>query len=238
MLHLRPAPRVTAAVVLVAGLLSASAGPALAHPFGPPPSALLSARGTELAIDWRSAPDDAAAIGVALGYLDESVLDVYLEAPTQVAPSAADEDALAAAPELRAYLLEHIVVRQDGERCDGEVRQTTDFVHAGARLAYRCPSPIAEVEIEISMLHDVHEAYRTFGIAEDEATHPAQAVFSVATPRHAMDFSGAGEPTPGEVHADAAGADSGPVGGPIAVLAAVLLAGVLGGILLSRRRGA
>jgi hypothetical protein len=220
---------------LLLPMLLLGAAPANAHPFGPPPSALLRAEAELLLIDWRAAPDDTAAIGVELGYMEEAVLDAYLEAPTQVAPSAADEDALAASPQLHAYLVERVVVRQDGTPCEAAALDTADFVHAGARLAYRCPEPIAAVELEITLLHDVHEAYRTFGIAESEATVPAQAVFSVATPRHTMDFSGAGAAGDAGTGADGApGGDGGGLSG-VTALAGVLVIGLLGGIVVAGR---
>jgi hypothetical protein len=228
-LRRRAHPHGPALLLLVALTLLLTAAPALAHPFGPPPTALLRAVEDRVLIDWRAAPDDTAAIGVQLGFMEEHVLDAYLEAPTQAAPSAADEDALAASPELRAYLLERVVIRQDGEPCEVEVVDTTDFVHAGARIGYRCPAPVTAVEVELALLHDVHEAYRTFGIAEDEATVPAQAVFTSASPRQQIDFSG----TAGVVEAadgDAGGEGGGGLLPGLLVLGGIFLVGALAAV--------
>lgn len=185
------------AVVLLVGILvvvlaAAIAGPVLAHPYGPPPSALIAVRGSTVLIDWRATPDDAVAVGVHLGFFDEEVLDAYLEAPAQAAPPAADEDALTASPLLLTYLAEHVAVIQDGQRCEVTVVPPENFVHQGARVLHACPEPVDVVEVELTMLHDIHEAYRTFGLAEDEAAAPSQVVFTVSDPRHTIDFGGGG----------------------------------------------
>jgi hypothetical protein len=182
--------RASALVALVLLMLPAKA--ASAHPFGPPPTALLTAEGTTIEVEWRSAPDDAAAIGVVLGFLEESAVSAYLEAPVQVAAPARDEEALSASDDLRTYLTERIVVWQDDRACPATVPPVADFVHGGARVVLRCPEAIGEVEVEITMLHDVHDAYRTFGITASEAAEPAQTVFTSSAPRQRIDFSAAG----------------------------------------------
>jgi hypothetical protein len=228
--------RVRAAVVVALAAAAALGGGARAwaHPFGPPPTALLTVVEDAVVVEWRSAADDAAAIGVALGFMDVTVLDAYLEAPTQVAPSAADEEALAASTELRAYLLEHIAVRQDGVPCEGAVVDASDFVHGGATVVHRCPEPIRRVEVTLSMLHDVHEAYRTFAVTASDEADPAQAVFTVAEPVHVFDFSGSSGT--GEAATPTTGSSAGG-GGALALgaLGAVLLVGLAGGLVLARR---
>jgi hypothetical protein len=164
------------------------AAPALAHPFGPPPTALVSARGQSVFINWTAAPDDTLAIGVQVGLLEESVLEDVMEASVQVAPSRAQEDALNESSELLAYLVDHIHVTQDGGACEMTVQPITDFVRDGAKTVHQCPEPVSAVDIEITMLHDVHEAYRTFAVTNEYA-RPTQAVYSVANPRHTWDFS-------------------------------------------------
>jgi hypothetical protein len=173
-------------VVIACVLLVAA--PALAHPFGPPPTALVSARGQSVFINWTAAPDDTLAIGVQVGLLDESVLEDVMEASVQVAPSRAQEDALNESTELKGYLADHISVTQDGADCEMTVQPITDFVRDGAKSVHQCPEPITVVDIEITMLHDVHEAYRTFAVTNEYA-RPTQAVYSVANPRHTWDFS-------------------------------------------------
>ena len=176
--------------VAVSGLLLILvAAPVLAHPFGPPPTALVSARGQSVFIEWRSAADDAVAIGVEVGLLSEDLVDVYLEGPAQAAPSERAELELSESEELRDYLLEHIAVRQEGERCRATVQPIGNFVHEGARTVHECPEPIGSVDITITMLHERHPAYRTFAISGEDDVSPQQAVFSIDSPEHAWDFA-------------------------------------------------
>lgn len=172
----------------VAGALLGVAAPAAAHPFGPPPTALVSSSGREVVVEWGAAPDDALIIGMATGVLDDGSLDRYLEGPVQTAPSAAQEDALSASPQLRDYLLDRIEVSQDGRPCDGTVSPIESFVHDGATLTFACPETVDQVVLRIAMLHDVHDAYRTFAITEGRG-QPAQSVFTVDDVEQEWDFT-------------------------------------------------
>jgi hypothetical protein len=221
-----------ASTLLGAILVLLAAAPAHAHPFGPPPTALVAVRGNAVLVEWRSAPDDAIAIGIHVGLLPEETMEAYLGVQTQVAPSAADEETLARSPELHGYLLEHIQILQDGQRCEPHLEPVGDFVHEGARVIHECPTDVEAVEVEITMLHDVHSAYRTFAIAEDDSTVPAQAVFTVAQPRQRMDFTGTG-PEAANPAGTAAG-DTGTAAG-LAALGAITLAAAAAGIVLARR---
>jgi hypothetical protein len=218
------------AVLLAAsGLAGLLAGPALAHPFGPPPTAVISARGHSVFIEWAAAADDAIAIGEQIGLFPPGTAEQYWEGPAQVAPPEWKEEELSAAPQLRDYLLDHIRVEQASSACEGTVQPVTNFVRQGARVVHRCPAEVDVVEIQISMLHDVHEAYRTFAVSQGPA-QPEQAVFTVGTDRHAWDFTAAPEP-------DAASAPGGGmVWWPLAVLGALLTVGVL--VALGRGRAA
>lgn len=176
-------------LVAVAAGTAILPGTAWAHPFGPPPTATVTAEGRTVVVEWRAAADDTMALGVHLGLLPPDTLEAYQEGPTQVAPSARDEALLASSPELRRYLLEHIVVAQDGRACAGEVVRTEGFVHEGARIAYRCPVEVGAVELRLGMLHAVHAAYRTFALAD--RAMPSEAVFTATVPARELDF-GAG----------------------------------------------
>jgi hypothetical protein len=227
--------RSTVGFLLLVGILALlPASPARAHPFGPPPTALVAVRDNAVLIDWRSAADDAIAIGIHVGLLPEETMDAYLGVQTQVAPSAADEEALARSPELHAYLLDHIRVLQDGQRCEPHLQPVGDFVSEGARIIHECPAEVEAVEVEISMLHDIHTAYRTFAIAEDDSTVPAQTVFSVAQPRQRMDFTGAATPS-GEAGPTAAATNDGETTTSLVVLGALIVAAA-GAVMLSGRQ--
>lgn len=183
-----PARRRLIAVVGAALAAVAVVGaPAAAHPFGPPPTAQIAAEGTQITVDWTATPDDAVAIGELLGLMPEGSTAAYRqESAAQVAPSRAAEAALSAAPELHTYLTEHIVALQGGEPCEGTVPPVADFVHEGARVVLTCPAPVEEVDLRITMLHEIHPAYRTFAVGED--SDPTESVFTVEAPQHTWRF--------------------------------------------------
>lgn len=206
-------------VVLVVALAPATA--ALAHPFGPPPTARVSASGRTVTVSWSATPDDAVAIGEKLGLMPAGSVAAYRqESAAQVAPPADAEARLSASPLLRDYLVERIAADQDGRPCQARVPAIPDFVHQGARVELRCPSDVTEVSLRITMLHDIHDAYRT--VATGEASDPRQSVFTIATPEHQWRFGvAAGRRSPV------------PVAGIAALALAVIIAAV---IVLARRR--
>lgn len=171
----------------------AVAAPAAAHPFGPPPTAQVTAQDDRVVVEWSATPDDAVAIGEELGVMPEGSVAAYRQdAAAQVAPSAADEAALSASPLLHDYLTRNIAVVQDGRSCTAEIPAIPDFVHNGARVVLRCPVEVAAVTLRITMLHDLHPAYRTLAVAED--SDPAQAVFTRSDPEHDWRFGAARQP--------------------------------------------
>ena len=164
-----------------------SAGPALAHPFGPPPTARITAAGRSITVDWSATADDAVAIGEHLGVMPEGSIAAYRqESAAQVAPSSQDEARLSASPLLRDYLTQHIAAEQQGRPCDAEVATITDFVHRGARVVLTCPDPVTSARLRITMLHSLHNQYRT--VAVGAGTDPAQAVFTTTAPEHEWRF--------------------------------------------------
>jgi hypothetical protein len=168
---------------------------AVGHPFGPPPRAWVTVDGPIVDIGWEAAYDDHLAVGEHLGYFAEGTSQAYVDPAVQVAPPRADEEALASSDDLRDYLSSNIVVMQGSQRCASQVLSTEAFVDRGARTRHRCPEATGPVTLRVTMLHDIHEAYRTFALADDDATGPF-AVFSVEEPEHtvAMEDLGAGSP--------------------------------------------
>ena len=166
---------------LVALGLLATASPALAHPFGPPPTARIAAEGRTVTIDWSATPDDAVAVGEKLGLMPPGSVAAYRqESAAQVAPSGRDEAMLSASPRLAEYLTSAITVTQAGQLCPTTVPKIVDFVHTGARVVATCPAEVEQVDLRITMLHDVNKAYRTVAIGI--RTDPAQSVFTATTP--------------------------------------------------------
>lgn len=180
--------------------LAVAAPAASAHPFGPPPTALVSAEGHRVVVEWAASLDDAMVVGMSIGVLDDGSLERYLEGPVQTAPSAAKEGELSASEELRQYLLDRIGVVQDGRSCAGSVAPVDSFMEDGARVIYECPEPVTVVDLRIAMLHEVHEAYRTFAFTEGGG-EPLQSVFTTEQPEQRWDFAA----TSGGASEDAAG---------------------------------
>lgn len=176
---MRTRPVLVAALAVAAAALTVT--PALAHPFGPPPTARISAQGDTVTIDWSATPDDAVAIGELLEIMPPGSVAAYRqEGAAQVAPSGADEARLSASDLLAEYLTNHITVTQAGQQCEASVPAIPDFVHRGARVVARCPAAVDKATLRITMLQDINDAYRTVGIGT--MTDPAQSVFTKASP--------------------------------------------------------
>lgn len=180
--------RIVALVTLAVAVTLAPLPPAGAHPFGPPPTALVSAAGQRVLVEWDAAPDDVLILGMAIGVFDDGSLDRFMEGAVQTAPSAAEEEELSTSPRLRDYLLDRIVVSQGDGPCEGTVEPIGSLMADGARVTYDCPKAVDVVDLRIAMLHDVHDAYRTFAMTEGRGA-PAQAVFTIESPEQRWDFS-------------------------------------------------
>ncbi|MEI5672671.1 MULTISPECIES: hypothetical protein [unclassified Nocardioides] len=216
-------PRGRAALVLaLAALLVLVAGPARAHPFGPPQQVTVDADGDPgtVRVHWQvGGTDDLTLLAVSLGVLPED--RVLLDGA--VAYEDDDAAALAAAPAFRDYLLDHVVVEGNGAACAGEVTADDDLATAGVRLDFTCADDVTTAAVEVTMLTDLHPAYRTL------ATGPAgqRAVYDGEQTRHDW--------TLGE-HAGNGGTGTSALLQVGAVLG-VLLLGVVAGLGWLRRRG-
>jgi hypothetical protein len=225
------------------GVLAVTAPPAAAHPFGDPPVARVAATGDTVTVRWSATADDVLALGFHVEAFPQRQVYVFdedgqqlgpqdygeLEAgegvgdlPTEVPPSQAE--LMAGSPEVRRYLLEHVTVRQDGRACPGQVVATDDFIDAGAELSFRCPDDVAEIELAVSMLNDLHPAYRTVVVPEQPAT-PAQTLHTDDEPARTITFGAPATPL----------ADNAPILGAAAA-AVVVVVGVVGGRRIRRRR--
>jgi hypothetical protein len=181
----RHVARVVAATGVALWLLPATV--ATAHPFGPPPTAWVTHEDDQVGVVWDAAYDDLLALGEHLELFSEGTSARFREAETQVAPSRSEEETLERSAELRDYVTERVAVHQGGVRC--EPRLAVDEIAShGVRTVHRCPQPVERVRIEITMLHDVNPAYRTFALAERETPGPL-AVFSADQPAHEVDLT-------------------------------------------------
>ncbi|MCA1783590.1 MAG: hypothetical protein LC679_15880 [Intrasporangiaceae bacterium] len=158
--------RTGASLVAAGTILAGAGGSVLAHPSGEfgPPTARLSAEGRTVTIELSAPPDDAAAIGTAIGLLPEDAMEAFLLQDEAAQPTAEQIREVSTSPDLRAYLLEHVGVRQHGQPCPGEARPAEDFLADGADLRFTCEDPVEVVDVRITVLHDLDPRYAIFGL--------------------------------------------------------------------------
>ncbi|SCF26310.1 hypothetical protein GA0070618_4601 [Micromonospora echinospora] len=169
--------------------LAVAAGPAAptaAHPFGPPSTARISADGSEVVITWQAAEDDWVALGQSLGAFEDP-------ATGTVSTELTGEQKLQRSTAVRDYLLDRIVVAQNGKPCASEVTALENLLNRGAEVTFDCSGPVAEVDVTLDALTDLNEAYRTMLTAETPAT-PARTLFTATEPTQRLGFSPTGGP--------------------------------------------
>lgn len=170
-----------AALLLFVAVVVNAPSPAHAHPYGPPPRATIHADGRNVTVEWTVAADDAFSLGEHLGLVDEGT------ARRQVAGILIPEeqeriaDELAGAQPVVDYGKERVTIWQGDVRCQLKEFDADDLVRDGARYKFACPEGVSDVDVTLTLMHDVHEAYRTFASAGREAT-PKRAVFTADDP--------------------------------------------------------
>lgn len=137
-------------------------GDAQAHPFGDPQTVKIGLAdgndGEVVQVQWQvGMTDDLSWLALHLGLLPDD--RVMLDGAMWYEDG--DGDLLADAAEFDTYLLEHIVVSSDGETCTGTVASKDDPGTEGATLRFDCSGPVNTAEIKVSMLTDLHPAYKT-----------------------------------------------------------------------------
>jgi len=204
-------------LALVTAALAAAvlfpATPAAAHPFGPPSTAHVSADGSRIAVSWLAAEDDWVALGRHVGAFDNA------------SPDVTGAELLRRSPGVRDYLLDRIMVTQGGRPCAGELDELEDVLTEGAKLTFACPAPVVDVDMTVTALTDLNEAYRTVLRADPPST-PDQALFTAAAPTQHLTFSATGGDSVRRSVVTVA-----------AVLMAVLLLGIVGFVARRRRAG-
>ncbi|PZG14512.1 hypothetical protein [Nonomuraea aridisoli] len=165
--------------VAVAVQAGVAAAPASAHPFGPPSMATIVAEGSRVSLSWKAAEDDWVALGRSLGAFGDPAegVDTTLTGEQQLARSAAVHD----------YLLSRVEVRQGGRPCEGALEPLERLVTEGARFAFACAEPVVEVDVRITALTDLNEAYRTVLTAETPAD-PAQTMLTAGADTRRLRF--------------------------------------------------
>jgi hypothetical protein len=198
MRHAPPVPRrlvasrrAVVAVLAFATLLAVPAA-AAAHGSLVVPTIRLDAEDRTVTLRWSAAEDDAAAIAVGLGLAPREALLDHLAALAALDEgddpqplidqliAQVDQERLAGAPELDAYLLASMVVAQDGVACTGQVGPTDDFLTGVAELRYTCPDPVDEIDLTVTVLLEQDPTHRTFSndgsgeVALHSAVEPTQ----------------------------------------------------------------
>ncbi|MEU8385026.1 arylamine N-acetyltransferase, partial [Streptosporangium sp. NPDC048865] len=163
-----------------------------------------------------AAEDDWVALGQSVGAFEDP-------ATGTVSTELTGEQKLERSPAVRAYLLDRITVAQGGRRCESRLEELRALVTDGARFVFDCRGPVTQVDVTVSTLTDLNEAYRTMLVAETPAT-PGQTLLTGAESTRRLTFSGTG-------------GGGLPPGTGIVVWAAVLLAGAGALAVLRRRRG-
>lgn len=179
------------AVLVAVGTLL-PAGAATGHASGQVPHARLSSEGHEVHLEWSAAPDDAADIGVAIGFFPDAVVWAYVEDAIEGYPTDQEIAAFSRSEELRAYLLDNVQIHQEGRACYGEVDPGDDLLTEGARFLFACPDQVEHVDIRITILHDRDRHYRTFSV---DGTDQFQ-MHTASQPEHPWDFTRAGRGRP------------------------------------------
>jgi hypothetical protein len=204
-----------AAVIPAAAVAVVAAPPAQAHPFGPPLSARLDVDGAEITVTWTAAEDDWINLGEFLGAFTEQT-----DQTGGTGDQLTGAELLAQSDNLPSYFLSHFVIEQDGQPCQGQVTQLQDLVTLGVQLVYTCPQPVSTVDLTVTTLTDINEAYRTV-VTSDVPSQPAQALFTTTTATQQWSFDGDGAGGTAQVALIAAGG--------------LILAAVAGGVLWWRR---
>ncbi|MGN9911033.1 hypothetical protein ACTMTJ_26095 [Phytohabitans sp. LJ34] len=166
-------------LAFVAAAVLFAATPASAHPFGPPSTARVSADGSRVAVSWHAAEDDWVALGRHVGAFDGA------------SPDVTGAELLRRSPGVRDYLLGRIAVSQSGRKCAGDLAALGDVLADGARLTFDCPGPVVDVDITVTALTDLNDAYRTM-LRADTPASPDQALFTAAAPMQHITFNASG----------------------------------------------
>ncbi|WGX97120.1 hypothetical protein [Nocardioides sp. L-11A] len=209
---------------------AAAAGPhapdtVSAHPFGDPQTADITTTAQGVQVRWQAAPDDVTALAMHLGVLAE--MRTYVFQDGALVPAESDDSdgvVLAGAPAFATYLLEHVAVTVGGRACTGALEPLADVIAEGATLSFDCGGPVRAADVELDLLVDLHESYRTL------ATGPTgqRAAYSAAERVHAWTFPAAPAGMTGG-NASAADADGSGGAGGSGRSALVQLGGVIGG---------
>ncbi len=134
------------------------------HPFGDPQTVDISSDGGAVHVHWEvGGTDDLTLLGIHLGVLPED--RVMLDGA--ITYDDGDGALVSDAPELEPYLLDHVAVSAGGADCTGEVTAVDDLTEGGADLSFTCPQDADSATVTVTMLTDLHPAYRALASGPD-----------------------------------------------------------------------
>lgn len=209
-------------LLVLIGLVAAAGGVASGHPFGPPPVAAFDVDGREVTMTWSAAEDDYTILGGALGLSPTAETFVFDTEGQPIAgppPVGQQLDELAGQDTLHDYLAQNVRIRQEGQDCPLAV-DTSRLSTQGVMFAATCPGPVTDLDVRITLLHDLHPAYRTVGLS---GPNGVKTLFTQDAPQHVLAFAAA-EPS------------GSAVGNLWGLVAAMIGIGAVG-VWLVRRRG-
>ena len=157
--------------------------PAHAHPFGPPQTVTIARGDSEgvVRVHWRpGAVDDFSYLAVGIGLVAED----RTQGRAGLFYARTDAETLARSPEFVHYLEQHIVADVAGGPCPVDVEVSEHLVGGGVDLDFACGVDVDAVDLQVSMLTDLHPAYRTL------ATGPygQRQVYTADVTRHTWTF--------------------------------------------------
>jgi nickel/cobalt transporter (NicO) family protein len=195
---------VLVAVIATAALTVGTA--AGAHPLGLPAFARITMDDSGVAtVVWNAAPDDVGVLARSLG----------VPVPEGEGLTRAQDATFSASEQLRSALLDGIRMSQQGSACPAGV-EVSSIVEQGATLRFACPDPGQPVDVQLSLLTDIDDRYRTLAVA-GTVDGPQRFMFTSAAPTHRMtlDPATAAEIASGAAPSDDAGGAQQPFGGSL-----------------------
>ncbi|GGO70858.1 hypothetical protein [Nocardioides deserti] len=163
--------------------------PAEAHPFGDPQTVEVSRDDSDphrVLVRWNvGMTDDLSVLAIGLGLVPEE--RVMLDGAIIFEDS--DAAVLQASARFDAYLLERILVHSDERGCTGEILRKDEVADQGVLIGYSCADPVTSAEVEVTMLTDLHPAYRTLATG----LRGQRAVYDSENPVHEWTFAATAE---------------------------------------------
>lgn len=137
-----------------------SPSPVQAHPFGSPQTASITAGGRDGAVAVRWLPgavDDYSYLAAGIGLVDRD----RTQGRGGLLYAKQDADTLAASTQFERYMADHITATTSGRTCPARVTIGDHLVADGVLVELACPPRSEDVQIVVSMMTDLHPAYRT-----------------------------------------------------------------------------